>query len=64
MFMNSVRPKSAIFKFEVWLQKRNQNLFCNSAQTLLIILPIDGVLEGKMTSNLVSGRIRQFQQLS
>jgi len=30
--MNSVRPKSAVFKFKVWLQKRNQNLFCNLAQ--------------------------------
>ena len=49
MFMNSGRPKSAVFKFKVWLQKRSQNLFCNSAQTLLRILPIAGVLEGKMT---------------
>jgi hypothetical protein len=60
MFMNSGRPKSAVFKFKVWPQKRNQNLFCNPAQTLLSILPIAGVLEGKMTSNLVGGRIRQF----
>jgi len=49
MFMNSVRPKSAVFKFKVWPQKRSQNLFCNPAQTLLIILPISGVLEGQIT---------------
>jgi len=60
MFMNSGRPKSAIFKFKVWPQKRSQNLFCNPAQTRLRSLPIAGVLEGKMTSNLVGERIRQF----
>ena len=59
--MNSGRPKSAVFKFKVWPQKRSQNLFCNPAQTLLRILPIAGILEGKMTSNLVGGRIRQFK---
>jgi len=59
-FMNSGRPKSAIFKFKVWPQKRSQNLSCNLAQTLLRSLPIAGVLEGKMMSNLVGGRIRQF----
>jgi len=60
MFMNSGRPKSSVFKFKVWPQKRSQNLFYNSAQTLLRILPIAGDLEGKMMSNLVGGRIRQF----
>jgi len=60
MFMNSVRPKSAVFKFKVWPQKRSQNLSCNPAQTLLRILPISGVLEGQMTWNLVGGRKRQF----
>jgi len=60
MFMNSVRPKSAVFKFKVWPQKRSQNLSCNPAQTLLRILPISGVLEGQMTCNLVGGRKRQF----
>jgi len=60
MFMNSGRPKSAVFKFKVWPQKRSQNLFCNPAQTLLRILPIAGVLEGNMMSYLVGGRIRQF----
>jgi len=60
MFMNSVRPKSAVFKFKVWPQKRSQNLFCNSAQTLLRILPISGVLEGQMACNLVGRRKRQF----
>jgi len=60
MFMNSVRPKSAVFKFKVWPQKRSQNLSCNPAQTLLRMLPISGVLEGKMTWNLVGGRKRQF----
>jgi hypothetical protein len=60
MFMNSGRPKSAVFKFKVWPQKRSQNLFCNPAQTLLRSLPIAGVLEGKMMSTLVSGSIRQF----
>jgi len=60
MFMNSVRPKSAVFKFKVWPQKRSQNLSCNLAQILLIILPISGVLEGQMTWNLVGGRQRQF----
>jgi hypothetical protein len=37
MLMNSVRPKSAVFKFKVWPQKRSQNLSCNPAQTLLHI---------------------------
>ena len=60
IFMNSGRPKSAVFKFKVWPQKRSQNLFCNPAQTLLRILPISGVLKGKMTWNLVGGRKRQF----
>ena len=60
MFMNSVRPKSAVFKFKVWPQKRSQNLSCNPAQTLLRILPIYGVLEGQMTCNLVGGRKRHF----
>jgi len=49
MLMNSGRPKSSIFKFKVWPQKRSQNLSCNLAQTLLRSLPISGVLEGKMT---------------
>jgi len=60
MFMNSVRPKSPVFKFKVWPQKRSQNLSCNSAQILLRILPISGVLESQMTWNLVGGRKRQF----
>jgi hypothetical protein len=60
MFMNSGRPKSSVFKFKVWPQKRSQNLFYNPAQTLLRRLPVDGVLEGKMMSKLVGGRIRQF----
>jgi len=60
MFMNSVRPKSAVFKFKVWPQKRSQNLSCNLAQTLLRILPISRVLEGQMTSNLMGGCKRQF----
>jgi len=60
MFMNSVRPKSAVFKFKVWPQKRSQNLSCNPAQTLLRILPISRVLEGQMTCNLVGGSKRQF----
>jgi hypothetical protein len=60
MFMNSVRPKSAVFKFNVWPQKRSQNLSYNPAQTRLKILPISGVLEGQMTWHLVSGRTRQF----
>jgi len=60
MFMNSVRPKSAVFKFKVWLQKRSQNLSCKPAQTLLRMVPISGVLEGQITLNLVSGRKRQF----
>jgi hypothetical protein len=60
MFMNSVRPKSTVFKFKVWPQKRSQNLSCNPAQTLLRILPIAGVLEGQMMWNLVGGRKRQF----
>ena len=58
--MNSVRPKSAVFKFKVWPQKRSQNPFCNPAQTLLRNLSIFGVLEGKMMSNLVGGRKRQL----
>ena len=60
MFMNSVRPKSVIFKFKVWPQKRSQSLSCNPAQTLLRLLPISRVLEGKMTWNLVGGRKQQF----
>jgi len=40
------RPKSVVFKFKAWPQKRTQNLSCNPAQTLLRILPIAGVLEG------------------
>ncbi|KAL9383602.1 hypothetical protein Peur_023925 [Populus x canadensis] len=60
MFMNSGRPKSAVFKFKVWPQKRSQNIFYNSAQTLLRMLLIAGVLDSKMTSNMVGGRIRQF----
>jgi hypothetical protein len=60
MFMNTVRPKSAVFKFKVWPQKRSQNLSCNPAQTLLRILPISGVLQSQMTCNLVGGRKRQF----
>jgi hypothetical protein len=60
MFMNSVRPKSAVFKFKVWPQKRSQNLSCNPAQTLFRNLPISRVLEGEMTWNLVGGRKRQF----
>jgi hypothetical protein len=60
MFMDSGRPKSAIFKSKVWPQKRSQNLSCNPAQTLLRIVPISGVLEGKMMWNLVGRRKRQF----
>jgi len=60
MFMNSVRPKSTIFKFKVWPQKRSQNLSCNPAQILLRMLPISGVIEGKIRLNLVGGRKRQF----
>jgi hypothetical protein len=60
MFMNSVRPKSTVFKFKVWPQKRSQNLSCNPAQTLLRMLPIAGVIEGQMTWNFVGGRKRQF----
>ena len=60
MFMNSVRPKSTVFKFKVWPQKRSQNLSCNPAQTLLRILLISGVLEGQMKWNVVGGRKRQF----
>jgi hypothetical protein len=60
MFMKSGRPKSTVFKFKAWPQKRSQNLSCNPAQTLLRIVPIAGVLEGKMTSNLVGGKIRQL----
>jgi hypothetical protein len=59
-FMKSGRPKSAVFKFKTWPQKRSHNLSCNPAKTLLKILPIVGVLEGNMTSNLVGGKIRQF----
>jgi hypothetical protein len=59
-FIKSGRPKSAVFKFKAWPQKRSQNLFCNTTQTLLRILLIAGVLEGKMMSNLVGGKIRQF----
>jgi len=58
--MKSGRPKSTVCKFKTWPQKRSQNLFCNPAQTLLRSLPITGVLEGKMTSNLMGGNIRQF----
>jgi hypothetical protein len=58
--MKSGRPKSAVFKFKAWQKKRSQNLSCNLAQTLLRILPIAGVLEDKITSNLVGGKIRQF----
>ena len=32
----------------------------NPAKTLLRMLPIVGVLEGKMTSNYMGGKIRQF----
>jgi len=60
MFMNSGRPKSAVFKSKVWPQKRSQNLSCNPAQTLLRRLPISGVLEGQMMWPLVGGRKRQF----
>jgi len=60
MFMKNGRPKSAVFKFKVWPQKRSRNLSCNPTQTLLRILPIYRVKEGKMMSNLVGGRIRQF----
>jgi hypothetical protein len=60
MFVKSGRPKSAIFKFKAWPKKRSQNLSYNPAQTLLRSLPIAGILEGKMTSNLVGGKIRQF----
>jgi len=59
-FIKSGRPKSTIFKFKAWPQKRSQNLSCNLAQTLLRILPIAGVLECKMMSSLVGGKIRQF----
>jgi hypothetical protein len=59
-FMKSGRPKSVVCKFKAWPQKRSQNLSCNPAQTLLKSLPIAGVLEGKMTSHLVGGKIRQF----
>jgi len=60
MFMNSGRPKSAVFKSKVWPQKRSQNLSCNPAQTRLRSLSISGVLEGQMTWNLVGGSKRQF----
>jgi hypothetical protein len=60
MLMNSVRSKSAVFKFKVWPQKRSQNLSCNPTQTLLRMLPISGVLESQMTWNLVGRRKRQF----
>jgi len=59
-FMKSGRPKSVVWKFKAWPQKRSQNLSCNPAQTLLRSLPIVGVLESKITSNLVGGKIRQF----
>jgi len=62
MFMNSVRPKSVVFKFKVWPQKRSQNLSCNPAQTLLRMLPISGVLEGQMMWNLVGRRKKQFSK--
>jgi len=58
--MNSVRPKSAVFKFKVWPQKRSQNLSYNPTQTLLRIVPIYGVLECQMTWNLVGWRKSQF----
>jgi len=60
MFINSGRPKYAVFKSKVWPQKRSQNLSCNPAQTLLRMLPISGVLEGQMMWTLVGGRTRQF----
>ena len=60
MFMNSGRPKYVVFNFKVWPQKRSHNLSCNSAQILLTILSIAGVLEGKITLNLVGGKIGQF----
>ena len=57
-FMSSGRPKSAVFKFKARPQKRSQNLFCiNPVKSLLKILPIVGVLERKMTSNLVGRKI-------
>jgi hypothetical protein len=62
-FMKSRRPKSVVFKFKTWPQKRSQNLSCNLAQTLLRILSISGVLEGTMTSNVVGGKIRQVLML-
>ena len=60
MFMNSGRPKSAVFKSKIWPQKRSQNLSCNPAQTLLRSLPISGVLEGHMTCNSAGERKLQF----
>jgi len=60
MFMKSGRPKSTVFKFKAWPKKRSQNLSCNPAQTLLKSLPISRVLEGKRTSHVVGGKIRQF----
>jgi len=60
MFMSTVRPKSAIFKFKVWSQKRSRNLSYNPAQTLLRSLPISRVLEGQMMWTLVGRRKRQF----
>jgi hypothetical protein len=63
-FMKNGRPKSVVFKFKAWPQKRSQNLSCNPAQTLLRLLSIAGVLEGTMTSNLVGGKIRQVLMLA
>jgi len=60
MFMNSLRPKSDVFKFNIWPQKRSQNLSCNPTQTLLRFLSISGVLEGQMMWHLAGGRKRQF----
>jgi len=59
-FMKSGRPKSFVFKFKAWPQKKNQNLSCNPAQTLLRSLPIYGVLKSQIMSYLVGETIRQF----
>jgi len=59
-FMKIGRPKSVVYKFKAWPQKRSQNLSYNPTKTLLGSLPIVGVLKGKMTLNLVGGKIRQF----
>jgi len=59
-FMKSGRPKSIVFKFKAWPQKRSQNLSYNPARTLLRSLPIDGVLKSQMMSNLMGETIRQF----